>query len=557
MAAWRSIISLSYLTCAVVTVLIGVSPPAWSASQESAEEQKYRRTDPSLYAATRQYFRSDERAAPPKRIFRLTRDQIDRTVKSLLPRYFVRSIKEAMPRDPLQTNYEYAELLNLNDANGGSLAEWISQISAGVAKDASGVIACPSGPSNRDCLKAGAKSFVVRAFRGDVADAKLDNILDLYLAGVDTVGFNKATAELVEVILNSPAFLFRRETIANFSGRLTPAQMLEGLSYTIADGPPEAFGIESPRAADYLINPAEQAKLVDGLLQRPETREKLLRFVMSWLEVRETSEFEISSQIFKEFDSKLAAAMRSEVRQFVAAQLAKPNPKLSDLTQTTQSFVPQSLAAIYGPSAVSSTGGQLVQLDPAQRLGIFSQPAVIASHSGPTDSRPIKRGVFWVRKVMCMELEPPPKGIHAEIYELAGATERQRIEKSTSGPNCIGCHKVINPFAFFLESYDALGRFRAVDRGQPIDTSMMINFLDEEPTKTTTAVEALRTLTSSLMFKQCFVRQLFRFYMGRNEEPSDDPVLRRMFFEFAYKDEQDILGALRALVTSDRLEKRQ
>ena len=549
--------ALSMTLCTIATVLAFWPVAAWSASQESVDEQKYRKMDPVLYATSRQYFPGDDRAAAPKRIFRLTRDQIDRSVKSLLPQYYVRSVKEAMPRDPLQTNYEYAELLNLNDANGGGLAEWIGEISAKVEKNPSGVVPCQSGPAFRDCVRTGARDFVVRAFRGDVADTKIDNIIELYMAGVDAAGINKATAELAELVLNSPAFLFRRETVSNFSGRLNPAQMLEALSYTVADGPPDAFGFDSRRAADYLANPAEQMKTIEGLLQRPETREKLLRFIMAWLEIKETGEFEISSQIFKEFDGKLAAAMRSEVRQFITRQLAKPKPRLTDLTQATESFVPQSLVSVYGAGMKSSSAGELVKLDPAQRLGIFSQPAVIASHSGPTDSRPIKRGVFWVRKVMCMDLEPPPKDIHPKLYELTGATERQRIEQSTAGAACNGCHKVINPFAFFQESYDALGRWRTVDNGQPIDTSMMINFLDEEPTKTTSAVEALKTLTSSMMFKQCFVRQLFRFYMGRNEEPADDPLLRRMFFEFAYKDEQDIMGALRTLVMSDRLEKRQ
>ncbi len=38
-----------------------------------------------------------------------------------------------------------------------------------------------------------------------------------------------------------------------------------------------------------------------------------------------------------------------------------------------------------------------------------------------------------------------------------------------------------------------------------------------------------------MRFKQCFVRQLFRFYMGRDETPGDDPVLRQMFFGFAHQ----------------------
>ena len=59
------------------------------------------------------------------------------------------------------------------------------------------------------------------------------------------------------------------------------------------------------------------------------------------------------------------------------------------------------------------------------------------------------------------------------------------------------------------------------------------------------------------MFKQCFVRQLFRFYMGRQEEPSDDPLLRRMFFEFAHEDRQDVLRMVYLLTASDRIVRRQ
>ena len=69
---------------------------------------------------------------------------------------------------------------------------------------------------------------------------------------------------------------------------------------------------------------------------------------------------------------------------------------------------------------------------------------------------------------------------------------------------------------------------------------------------TQSPVEAMKVLTSSTMFKQCFVRQLFRFYMGRNEEASDDPVLRRMFLKFSNTD-QDILKTVSVLAASDRI----
>ena len=121
---------------------------------------------------------------------------------------------------------------------------------------------------------------------------------------------------------------------------------------------------------------------------------------------------------------------------------------------------------------------------------------------------------------------------------------------------------MINPLGFFQENYDALGRWRTRENSKStvdVDSSIMIDFLGdaEAVTKTAGPVDALKTLTGSLMFKQCFVRQMFRFYMGRREEPSDDPLLRRMFFEFANNDSQDILTMVYLLSSSDRIVKRQ
>ena len=69
-------------------------------------------------------------------------------------------------------------------------------------------------------------------------------------------------------------------------------------------------------------------------------------------------------------------------------------------------------------------------------------------------------------------------------------------------------------------------------------------------------LEAMKKFTSSARFKQCFVRQFFRYYMGRTELPTDDPLLRKMFFTFALKDDQDLIGLLRLLATSSHFSQR-
>lgn len=517
----------------------------------------------ALEAAATKYFPVNYDAAvmsklPAKRIFRLTRDQLDASAAALLPAYVKQSVKSYMSKDPLQTNYEYAELLSFNTANISGVSKWIGDIAAGVKKKPAGVIACPGGGQSPACLRQQARQFVMKAFRGDVNSAKVDKIVAFYLAGVKSVGFAQATSELVEVTLNSPHFLFRKEVDADERRRLAPPQLLQTLTYTMADVPPDQLKLQSQNAARYLASAIDTNATIDKILKSKEARAKVKRFFKAWLEIREPEEFKISKTVFPEFNKNLAVAMLDETDRFLGAHLSQPRPSLKDITQTTQTYVPKGLANIYKIPVSGNKRGIVADLNPAQRLGIFSQPALLASHSGPTDTRLIKRGVFWARKVMCMPLEPPPPGIDSSLKATGFTTERSRVAQSTKRRACAGCHNIINPFGFFQENYDALGRWRTHDeKGYQLDAGIVYDFLDEGRTKANTPVEALRSFTNSVKFKQCFVRQLFRFYLGRNEEPADNTLLRQMFLNFARDDKQDIMGAIKTLATSERIAMRE
>jgi hypothetical protein len=463
----------------------------------------------------------------------------------LLPASYQSAAAQVMPRDPLQTNYEYSENLSFNAANFTPYTDWVKQIAADVATDPASVIDCAAMGDAPACLEAEARSFVTRAFRGVVSASQLDRFASFYVSSASQVGVPAATADLVDLTLTSPGYVFREEVQTDAAASLLPAQQLQNISYTLADAPPEAVGLSFETAAAAVSSPAGVSSAVDQVLATPAAREKLIRFFIAWLEVKEADEFTIDAGVFPAFTAEVAEAAVAETRAFLNHQLAAAAPKLKDVTQSTQSFVSQALAAIYGVSNPSSSS--LVDLDPAQRLGIFTQPAVIASHSGPTTTRLVKRGVFFTRKVMCLPLGVPPEDVDTTVPTTPGATERQRIEGVTAAPRCQGCHAFINPFGFMQENYDAIGRWRTTDEGLPIDANITVDFLDEGRLTASTPVDALRSFTSSLRFQQCFARQLFRFYMGRDEGPGDDPVLRQMFFGFADGGEQDIVEMLRTL----------
>jgi len=535
----------------------GATPsPDDTMAAEGAQEadEAMRADDPDLFALAMRYFSGTTPESAPARLARLTRTQLDLTVQALLPDAYAGTSLAAVPRDPLVTNYEYAENLSFNAANFTPFTEWVSALATKVGQKPAPVVTCAASGTDQACLRAASDAFVRRSFRHVVSDPQLARFSSFYVASVAEVGLTQATADLVSVVLASPSFVFRDEVRTDPAGRLLPAQWAQSLSYTLTDAPPEAVGLGSADATR-LTDEAFRQQTVDKLMSTPHAKKKLERFFLAWLEVKEPTEFTIASEVFPEFTPQLATEMVEETRAFLTHMLASTDPSLLDITQSTSSFVSRGLRTIYGLSKANT--GELTALKPSERLGIFTHPGVIASHSGPSTTRLVKRGVFFTRKMMCLPLGLPPAGEDLTIPEAPNQTERQRIEAGTAPQRCQGCHRSINPFGFMQENYDPIGRFRSEDEGKPIDPSISLDILDEGPLKTTSAVDALRGLTSSARFQQCFVRQMFRYYLGRDERNGDDPVLRQMFFSFARDGKQDIRAMLRILAGSTALSARK
>ena len=492
----------------------------------------------------------------PKRLVRLTQTQLDATTQTLLPKAYTSSVSTAMAPDPRQTNYEFADILNYNSANIPALTGWLDHIVAKVLAAPTIAIDCTSQSNSTSCLTAKAREFIIKAFRGDVSDAKITEFTNVLVDGVATVGLAQATANFVDVILSSPQYLFREEFQVDSASQLVAPEKLQLITYSLSDAPAEKFNFASGNAAALVQTASNRASLVETILASTSAREKLQRFFNMWLEVKEADEFNITTADFPEFTPQLASAMVDETGKFLKHHLTKPSPKLSDLTQAKQSFIAPALAGFYGVTVSDATGNTLVDYNPAERLGIFSQAAVVVSHSGPNTTRLVKRGVFFARKVLCSDIAAPPPGVVTELPSGGNLTERQRVEAATNQVNCLGCHATINPLGFFQENFSTIGKWRTLDNGLPIDSSVRFSDLDEGLLISDGPVETLTAFTNSMKFKQCFVRQMFRFYMGREEKVDDNTTLHQMFLAFMNANSQDILAPLRVLANSPKFSER-
>lgn len=156
--------------------------------------------------------------------------------------------------------------------------------------------------------------------------------------------------------------------------------------------------------------------------------------------------------------------------------LDQSDGKLETMFQAAYTFASAPLYAIYGDKdpggPAGPDGGKRVALDPAQRAGILTMAAPLAVHASPNQSNPVLRGK-WVREsLLCQELPPPPPDVNTSLPPVdPKVTTRERFRQHRQDAACRGCHELLDPVGLAFESYDLVGRWRAMDGVNPVDAT--------------------------------------------------------------------------------------
>jgi Protein of unknown function (DUF1588) len=147
-------------------------------------------------------------------------------------------------------------------------------------------------------------------------------------------------------------------------------------------------------------------------------------------------------------------------------------------TPGVELFLRQALAldehAIFNEpwGIVASTNNSLLNallmapLEEPGRVGIFSEPAWLAENSDIST-----RGSGMSRVLFNSGIPAPPAGIQNPPPN-PNLSDRANLEAAVSSSvACVGCHTLMDPLGFALGHFAADGAYRALDHGQPIDTT--------------------------------------------------------------------------------------
>jgi mono/diheme cytochrome c family protein len=333
-----------------------------------------------------------------------------------------------------------------------------------------------AAPASAD-VRGAIERFCVEAFRGAKPDsAYLDKLTRLY----DTrrEAGDKHTAALkraLSVALASPQFLYLAEPVQDSERRpLSAAEFATRLSYFLWGGPPDAT-LRDLAARGELMKPEVLAEQTTRLLDSPRSQGFTRPFVHQWLQLDRLDFFEFNRELFPRFDKSTKLAAREEI--FATFEhILHENASARDLLQSDYAIISPLLADYYGIAGVE---GDAFQVDAFQKVslpkdsvrgGLLGMAAVMAMGGNGSDTSPVERGAWVLRKLLNDPPPPAPANI-PQITRLAGQvlTTRERLTAHQQDAQCANCHRKIDPLGFGLENFDAVGQWRTEDTYQVMD----------------------------------------------------------------------------------------
>ncbi len=355
--------------------------------------------------------------------------------------------------------------------------------------------------SEREQARRVIENFALRAFRDRTpTSAFVDKLTALFearrKAGED---FEVAIRKPLSVVLASPGFLYLQEiggaeAAGQASGPsekerapislpprpnvpLSPAELASRLSYFLWSAPPDETTRALARSGN-LSKPEVLAQEVDRLIASPKADEFVSGFVHQWLGMDRLDFFQFDTKQFRDFDESARAAARREVYA-TFAHLLRNNGSLARLLKSDEVFVNGLLATYYGLDGVSGDAFQKVKLPAGSpRGGLLGMAAILAMGSNGERTSPVERGAWVLRKLLHNPPPPAPPNV-PQLDRLATkpVSPRERLLAHQEEPQCLQCHRKIDPIGFGLENFNAAGKWREVDhdpktrKDWPIDPS--------------------------------------------------------------------------------------
>jgi cytochrome c551/c552 len=389
------------------------------------------------------------------------------------------------------------------------------------------------------CAKQIVSTLGRRAFRRPVTNQDTEVLMGFYQQGRNRGDFYRGIEMALRRILADPEFVFRREAEpANLKPgekyRISDLELASRLSFFLWSSIPddELFNLA---AGNRLREPAALEQQVRRMLADPRSVALVTNFAGQWLNLRGLEAQTPVTALFPDFDDNLRHAMRRETELFVGS-IVQENRSVVDLLDGNYTFLNERVAKHYGIPDIYGSAFRRVELPPEfdMRRGLLGKGSIETISAYPNRTSPVVRGKTIMQIFLGVSPPDPPPNVPAlkenaaDVHGGSKPTMRQQMEMHRSVEPCASCHKIMDPIGFSLENFDAIGQWRTLDDGSPIDPSGVLvdgSKLD--------GVAGLRKalLRYAPQFVRVVTEKLMIYALGRGTEYYDMPLVRSIVHE--------------------------
>jgi hypothetical protein len=384
------------------------------------------------------------------------------------------------------------------------------------------------------CARQIVNTLARRAYRRPVTAQDTELLMGFYQQGRNEGSFDKGVEMALNRILADPEFVFRKE--------VPPGSLKPGEKYRLSEielASRLSFFLWSSIPDDELLTVASQNKLRDPavleqqvkrMLADPRSEELVGNFAGQWLNLRGLQSQSPTVALFPDFDDNLRQSLVTETKMFVDS-VVHEDRNVIDLLNADYTFVNERLARHYNMPGIYGSRFRRVTLGPEfdMRRGLLGKGSILTVSSHPERTMPPIRGKTVMAIFLGVTPPPPPPNVpdlpkqDGTVHGGAKPTIRQQLEMHRKVEPCASCHKIMDPIGFSLENFDAVGRWRLTDNGNPIDAAGQL--VDGSK------LDGVASLRQALMkyspqFVRVITEKMMIYALGRGTEYYDMPLIR-------------------------------
>jgi len=462
----------------------------------------------------------------PSPIRRLTREEYDNTVRDLLGD--TRRLGSGFPGEETTLGFNNnAETRSVSDVLMESYLDAAEKLAGDAVGKLDMLLPCDPTTAGEDaCLESFFDGFGKRAWRRPLTAPEKDNLLAAFKLG-RADSFKDGIGAVIQVMLLAPQFLYRYEQGVPVAGtdyaRLTPFELASRLSFLMWGSMPDGELLAAAEAGHLATRAEVLAQATRLLDDQTHAAPVVTSFAGQWLGLYELATIDKEVTAFPTWKPELRAPLRTETDQFIQHVVWKGDAKLSTLLTAPFTFMNGMLATYYGVPNVTGDAFQQVPVDPTQRCGLMTQAGLLAvlgnNDVGLTSL--VYRGRFVREQLLCQPIPDPPADAQDNNPPFTDkTTAREWSLARRAKASCGVCHEQLDPIGLGLETFDAVGLYRTMDKGQPVDASGELTGTDVDGKFT--GAPALNTkLASSAQVRDCVATQWFRYGYGRDAGKRD------------------------------------